>query len=90
MVDNAFGPAQTHAMRQALELVAERLRATDGELDARGRRWLVDIVLDVVAQNPEYAADADALAKQALRHVAHSRKSPSGPAKPRRRATEAA
>jgi hypothetical protein len=67
MVDNAFGPAQTHAMREALELVAERLCATTGELDARRRQQLVDIVLDVVTQSPEDATDADALAKQALR-----------------------
>jgi hypothetical protein len=52
MVGHAFGPAQTQAMRQALELVAERLRATNGELDARRRRRLVDIILDVVAESP--------------------------------------
>jgi len=53
MFDNVFGPEQTHAMREALELVAERLRATNGEFDARRRQQLADIVLDVVAQSPK-------------------------------------
>lgn len=99
MFDNVFGPEQTHAMREALELVAERLRATNGEFDARRRQQLADIVLDVVAQSPEDAADADALAKQTLRHIGHltadrmpnrAQKLASHPAKPGQRATEAA